>query len=304
MMPVTDSSDAPTPLFDTLVVIGPGLIGASVLHRARRDKTIARRLIAVDINPAFRERVRELGIADEVTGDAAAAVADADCVMLCVPVGAMGEVAATIIPAMKPGAILTDTGSTKVAVIEAIRPFLRPDVPYVPAHPMAGTEYSGPDAGFATLFDNRWCLLTPLPDSTPDSVEAITMLWQLCGARTRDMTPEHHDRVCAIVSHLPHLLAFTICGTADDLADETRSEVLEFAASGFRDFTRIAASDPIMWRDIFLSNREAILEMLSRFLEDAQAMARAIRWGDSDYIVDRIERGRSIRRSLLENRQA
>lgn len=303
-MPVTDSSDAPTPLFDTLVVIGPGLIGASVLHRARRDKTIARRLIAVDINPAFRERVRELGIADEVTGDAAAAVADADCVMLCVPVGAMGEVAATIIPAMKPGAILTDTGSTKVAVIEAIRPFLRPDVPYVPAHPMAGTEYSGPDAGFATLFDNRWCLLTPLPDSTPDSVEAITMLWQLCGARTRDMTPEHHDRVCAIVSHLPHLLAFTICGTADDLADETRSEVLEFAASGFRDFTRIAASDPIMWRDIFLSNREAILEMLSRFLEDAQAMARAIRWGDSDYIVDRIERGRSIRRSLLENRQA
>ncbi|WP_099347296.1 prephenate/arogenate dehydrogenase family protein [Acetobacter aceti] len=303
-MPVTDSSDAPTPLFNTLVVIGPGLIGASVLHRAQRDRTIARRLIAVDINPAFRERVRELGIADEVTGDAAAAVADADCVMLCVPVGAMGEVAATVIPAMKPGAILTDTGSTKVAVIEAIRPFLRPDVPYVPAHPMAGTEYSGPDAGFATLFDNRWCLLTPLPDSAPDSVEAITTLWQLCGARTRDMTPEHHDRVCAIVSHLPHLLAFTICGTADDLADETRSEVLEFAASGFRDFTRIAASDPIMWRDIFLSNREAILEMLSRFLEDAQAMARAIRWGDSDYIVDRIERGRSIRRSLLENRQA
>ncbi|MFT8896985.1 MAG: prephenate/arogenate dehydrogenase family protein [Acetobacter sp.] len=303
-MPVTDSSDASTPLFDTLVVIGPGLIGASVLHRARRDRTIARRLIAVDINPAFRERVLELGIADEVTDDAAAAVADADCVMLCVPVGAMGEVAATVIPAMKPGAILTDTGSTKVAVIEAIRPFLRPDVPYVPAHPMAGTEYSGPDAGFATLFDNRWCLLTPLPDSAPHSVEAITALWQLCGARTRDMTPEHHDRVCAIVSHLPHLLAFTICGTADDLADETRSEVLEFAASGFRDFTRIAASDPIMWRDIFLSNREAILEMLSRFLEDAQAMARAIRWGDSDYIVDRIERGRSIRRSLLENRQA
>ncbi|MCE0744226.1 prephenate dehydrogenase/arogenate dehydrogenase family protein [Acetobacter sicerae] len=304
-MPVTDSSDAPAPLFDTLVVIGPGLIGASVLHRARRDRTIARRLVAVDINPAFRERVRELGIADEVTGDAAAAVADADCVMLCVPVGAMGEVAATVIPAMKPGAILTDTGSTKVAVIEAIRPFLRPDIPYVPAHPMAGTEYSGPDAGFATLFDNRWCLLTPLPDSAPtDSVEAVRTLWQLCGARTRDMAPEHHDRVCAIVSHLPHLLAFTICGTADDLADETRSEVLEFAASGFRDFTRIAASDPIMWRDIFLSNREAILEMLSRFLEDAQAMARAIRWGDSDYIVDRIERGRSIRRSLLENRQA
>ena len=293
-----------SPLFDTLVIIGPGLIGASVLHRARRDKTIARRLIAVDINPAFRVRVRELGIADEVMEDPTAAVADADCVMLCVPVGAMGEVASQVIPAMKPGAILTDTGSTKVSVIEAIRPFLRPDVSYVPAHPMAGTEYSGPDAGFATLFDNRWCLLTPLPESMGDSVDTITRLWQLCGALTRNMTPEHHDRVCAIVSHLPHLLAFTICGTADDLADQTRSEVLEFSASGFRDFTRIAASDPVMWRDIFLSNREAILEMLSRFLEDAQAMARAIRWGDEDYIVDRIERGRSIRRSLIETRQA
>ncbi|NHN89275.1 prephenate dehydrogenase/arogenate dehydrogenase family protein [Acetobacter conturbans] len=293
------------PLFDTLVVIGPGLIGASVLHRARRDKTIARKLIAVDINPAFRDRVRELGIADDVTGDAVAAVKDADCVMLCVPVGAMGEVAAAVIPAMKAGAILTDTGSTKVSVIESIRPFLRSDIAYVPAHPMAGTEYSGPDAGFATLFDDRWCLLTPLPDSTSlGSVETVTKLWQLCGARTREMAPEHHDRVCAIVSHLPHLLAFTICGTADDLADQTRSEVLEFAASGFRDFTRIAASDPVMWRDIFLSNREAILEMLARFLEDAQTMARAIRWGDSDYIVDCIERGRRIRRSLLENRQA
>ncbi|NHO32565.1 prephenate dehydrogenase/arogenate dehydrogenase family protein [Acetobacter fallax] len=293
------------PLFDTLVVIGPGLIGASVLHRARRDGTLARRLIAVDVNPVFRDRVRELGIADEVTGDAASAVADADCVMLCVPVGAMGEVAATVVPAMRSGAILTDTGSTKVAVIEAIKPSLRPDISYVPAHPMAGTEFSGPDAGFATLFDDRWCLLTPLQDVSSDSaVEAVETLWQRCGARTRTMAPEHHDRVCAIVSHLPHLLAFTICGTADDLADQTRSEVLDFAASGFRDFTRIAASDPIMWRDIFLSNREAILEMLARFMEDAQAMARAIRWDDSDYIVDRIERGRQIRRSLIGNHQA
>lgn len=297
-------TSAAAPLFETLTVVGPGLIGASVLHRGRRDGTLAKKLIAVDINPAFRERVRQLSIADEVTDDLAGAAAQSDCVMLCVPVGAMGEVAATAIPAMKPGAILTDTGSTKVSVIDAIHPSLRPDVPYVPAHPMAGTEYSGPDAGFATLFDNRWCLLTPL-DGMPDTATtAITTLWELCGARTRTMTPEHHDRVCAIVSHLPHLLAFTICGTADDLADETRSEVLEFAASGFRDFTRIASSDPIMWRDIFLSNREAVLEMLARFLEDAQAMARAIRWGDSDYIVDRIERGRAIRRSLIENRQA
>lgn len=303
VVPPTSVPTPPTPVFDTLAIIGPGLIGSSVLRRARRDGTLARRVIAVDINPAFRERVRTLGLADEVTDDAAMAAAEADCVMLCVPVGAMGDVAARVVPAMKPGAILTDTGSTRLAVIDAIRPHLRAEVPYVPAHPMAGTEYSGPDAGFATLFDDRWCLLTPVPESTASAIAQITQFWQLCGARTKSMTPEHHDRVCAIVSHLPHLLAFTICGTADDLADETRSEVLDFAASGFRDFTRIAASDPIMWRDIFLSNREAILEMLARFMEDAQAMARAIRWGDEAYIVDRVERGRRIRRSLIENRQ-
>ncbi|GBQ97933.1 cyclohexadienyl/arogenate/prephenate dehydrogenase [Acetobacter nitrogenifigens DSM 23921 = NBRC 105050] len=303
-MSADSSSPAIEPCFDTLAVIGPGLIGSSVLRRARQTGTLARRLIAVEIDPAFRERVTTLGIADEVTGDVAWAASEADCVMLCVPVGAMGEVAATALPAMRPGAILTDTGSTKMSVIDAIRPFLRPDVAYVPAHPMAGTEYSGPDAGFATLFENRWCLLTTLADADEKALERVTELWRRCGARTKTMTPEHHDRVCAIVSHLPHLLAFTICGTADDLADETRSEVLDFAASGFRDFTRIAASDPVMWRDVFLSNRDAILEMLARFTEDAQAMARAIRWGDESYIVDKIERGRSIRRSLIENKQA
>lgn len=300
---VTENAALP-PVFDTLVVVGPGLIGSSVLRRAKERGGLARHVIAVDIDPAVCARVAELGIADEVMEDAAKAAAKADCVMLCVPVGAMGPVAASVIPAMKPGAILTEVGSTKVSVIEAIKPFLRPDVPYVPAHPMAGTEFSGPDAGFATLFEDRWCLLTPLEGTPSAAVEAIRTLWERCGARLRDMTPAHHDRVCAIVSHLPHLLAFTICGTADDLADETRSEVLDFAASGFRDFTRIAASDPIMWRDIFLLNREALLEMLARFMEDAQAMARAIRWGDEDYIVDRIERGRKIRKSLIENRQA
>lgn len=286
------------------MVVGPGLIGSSVLRRAREYGGLAHHVIAVDIDPAVCARVAELGIADAVMDDAAKAAAMADCVMLCVPVGAMGPVAATVIPAMKPGAILTEVGSTKVSVIEAIKPFLRPDVPYVPAHPMAGTEFSGPDAGFATLFEDRWCLLTPLEDTPQSAIQAVRTVWERCGARLRDMTPAHHDRVCAIVSHLPHLLAFTICGTADDLADETRSEVLDFAASGFRDFTRIAASDPVMWRDIFLLNREALLEMLARFMEDAQAMARAIRWGDEDYIVDRIERGRKIRKSLLENRQA
>ena len=292
------------PVFDTLAVIGPGLIGSSVLRRAQAEGNLARKLIAVDQSPDVCARVAELGIADEVTIDAVAAAAQADCVMLCVPVGAMGPVAAQVIPAMKPGAILTDVGSTKVSVIEAISPSLRADVPYVPTHPMAGTEFSGPDAGLADLFENRWCLITPLECTTAEAREKMRTLWERCGARLREMTPAHHDRVCAIVSHLPHLLAFTICGTADDLASETRSEVLDFAASGFRDFTRIAASDPIMWRDIFLSNREALLEMLGRFMEDAQAMARAIRWEDSDYIVDRIERGRKIRKSLIENKQA
>ena len=292
------------PVFDTLLVVGPGLIGSSVLRRARARGNIARRLIAADSSPAVCARVRELDLADEATTDLAAAAAQADCVMLCVPVGAMGEVAAQVVPAMKSGAVLTDVGSTKVSVIEAIAPILRADVPYVPTHPMAGTEFSGPDAGLEHLFEDRWCLLTPLESTTQAALEAIRTLWERCGARLREMTPPHHDRVCAIVSHLPHLLAFTICGTADDLAAETRSEVLDLAASGFRDFTRIAASDPIMWRDIFLFNREALLEMLGRFMEDAQAMARAIRWGDEAYIVDKIERGRAIRKSLIENRQA
>ncbi|MFT9442602.1 MAG: prephenate dehydrogenase/arogenate dehydrogenase family protein [Acetobacter papayae] len=291
-------------VFDTLVVVGPGLIGSSVLRRAKVHGHLARRLIAVDNCADVCARVMELGLADEATTDVVAAAAQADCVMLCVPVGAMGPVAAQVIPAMKPGAVLTDVGSTKVSVTEAILPSLRADVPYVPAHPMAGTEFSGPDAGLADLFENRWCLLTPLEATTPEALQQIRELWTRCGARLREMTPGHHDRVCAIVSHLPHLLAFTICGTADDLAEETRSEVLDLAASGFRDFTRIAASDPIMWRDIFLANREALLEMLGRFMEDAQAMARAIRWGDADYIVNKIERGREIRKSLIENRQA
>ncbi|MBB2157597.1 prephenate/arogenate dehydrogenase family protein [Gluconacetobacter diazotrophicus] len=302
---MTDPSPAaPQPLFRTLAVIGPGLIGSSILRRARQDGTIAAELVACDVSPDVCRRVRDLDLADRVEQDALRAVADADCVILCVPVGAIATVGAMVLPAMKPGAILSEVGSTKQSIIGAIAPALRADIAFVPTHPMAGTEYSGPDAGFATLFDDRWCLLTPLEDTDPAAIATIETLWHRMGARTRIMDPAHHDRVCAIVSHLPHLLAFTICGTADDLADETRSEVLDFAASGFRDFTRIAASDPVMWRDIFLNNREALLEMLARFMEDAQAMARAIRWGDEAFIVDRIERGRHIRRSLLENRQA
>ncbi|WP_029605963.1 prephenate dehydrogenase/arogenate dehydrogenase family protein [Kozakia baliensis] len=292
------------PIFPTLCVVGPGLIGSSVLRRAKLDRSIAHRLIAYDRNPSVLERARALELADVVTDDLTAAVADADCVMLCVPVGAIPEVAAKALPAMKPGAILTDVGSTRRSVLEGVLPFLRPDVAYVPAHPMAGTEHSGPDAGFSTLFEQRWCLLTPIDNTPPDAIARMEALWHAMGARTRIMDVEHHDKVCAIVSHLPHLIAFTICGTADTLADEMRSEVLDFAASGFRDFTRIAASDPTMWRDIFLHNRKALLEVLDRFSDDAKNMADAIRGGDDATIVATIERGRRIRRSLIENKQA
>ena len=236
--------------------------------------------------------------------DPAAAVAGADCVMLCAPVGAFAALAEAIAPHLAPGAILTDVGSTKQSVIRDVGPLVPAGVHFVPAHPLAGTEYSGPDAGFTTLFENRWCLLTPPPGTDADAVEKIAELWRRCGAMVETMEPAHHDRVLAIVSHLPHLIAFTICGTADDLEDESRQEVLQFAATGFRDFTRIAASDPVMWRDVFLNNREALLEMLARFTEDAQAMARAVRWGDAAYIEDKIMRGRRIRQSLIELKQA
>ena len=294
----------PGAVFERLALIGLGLIGSSLARRAMQTGTIAREIVACDLSPAVCDRARELGLAHRVESDLVAAVRGADVVLLCVPVGALGAVAASIMPHLASGAILSDVGSTKQSMLREILPILRRDIALVPGHPLAGTEYSGPDSGFSTLFEGRWCLLTPPDNTPPEAIARIERLWALCGAMTRTMDAAHHDRVLAIVSHLPHLLAFTICGTADDLADETRSEVLEFAASGFRDFTRIAASDPTMWRDIFLNNREALLEMLARFMEDAQAMARAIRWGDDSFIVDRIERGRAIRRSLIELNQA
>ena len=292
------------PIFERLTLIGMGLIGSSLARRAMLDAGIASEVVACDRSETVCERVRVLGLAHRVEPDATLAVQGADCVVLCVPVGVLGEVAARIMPYLKHGGILSDVGSTKQSMLREIEPILRSDVALVPGHPLAGTEYSGPDAGFSTLFENRWCLLTPPAGTDGAAVARVSAMWVACGARVREMDAPHHDRVLAIVSHLPHLLAFTICGTADDLADETRGEVLEFAASGFRDFTRIAASDPVMWRDIFLNNREALLEMLARFTEDAQAMARAIRWGDDAFIVDRIERGRAIRRSLIELKQA
>jgi cyclohexadieny/prephenate dehydrogenase len=245
-----------------------------------------------------------LGIADVCEIDPVRAVEGADCVVLCAPVGAYASLAAAIGPHLAPGAIITDVGSTKQSVIRDVGPHVPQGVHFVPGHPMAGTEFSGPDAGFAELFEGRWTLLTPPPGANAPAVARVRLLWERMGASVSVMDPAHHDRVVAIVSHLPHLIAFTICGTADDLADETRQEVLQFAASGFRDFTRIAASDPVMWRDVFLNNREALLEMLARFTEDAQAMARAVRWGDGGYIEDKVLRGRKIRQALIDLNQA
>ncbi|MDE2005928.1 MAG: prephenate/arogenate dehydrogenase family protein [Rhodospirillales bacterium] len=291
-------------LFRRLTLIGVGLIGSSVARIARARGDIAAEIVACARTEKTRARVAELGLADRVEADPARAVAGADCVMLCAPVGAFADLAAAIAPALAPGAILTDVGSTKQSVIRDVGPLVPEGVHFVPAHPLAGTEYSGPDSGFITLFENRYTLVVPPPGTDETAIEAVAELWRRCGSMVERMDPAHHDRVLAVVSHLPHLIAFTICGTADDLEGESRSEVLRFAASGFRDFTRIAASDPVMWRDVFLNNREALLEMLARFLEDAQAMARAVRWGDAAYIEDMVERGRKIRRSLIELKQA
>ncbi|WP_270934727.1 prephenate/arogenate dehydrogenase family protein [Falsiroseomonas oryzae] len=297
-------SGPPGPLFDRLCLLGIGLIGSSIARIARARGDIARTVVAHARSAATLDRVRELGIADVVEADPAKAVQGADCVIFCVPVGAYASLMATVAPHLKPGAIVSDVGSTKGSVVRDLLPLMPKGTHLVPAHPMAGTEHSGPDAGFAELFEGRYCILTPLPATDPAAVEKVAELWRRCGSMIETLDPATHDKIVAIVSHLPHLIAFTICSTADDLAEETKEAVLKFAASGFRDFTRIAASDPTMWRDVFLNNREALLEMLGRFSEDAHALGRAVRWGQADYIEDRIRRGRKIRHDLIERHQA
>jgi cyclohexadieny/prephenate dehydrogenase len=294
----------PEPLFRRIALLGIGLIGSSIARAVRDRGGLAAEVVACAKTQRTLARVQELGIVDKVEQEPERAVAGADCVILCAPVGTYAALAQAIAPRLAPGCILTDVGSTKQSVIRDVGPLVPEGVHFVPAHPLAGTEFSGPDAGFSTLFEGRWCLLTPPPGTDETAVEQVAEFWRRCGSMVSTMEPAHHDRVLAIVSHLPHLIAFTICGTADDLEGESRQEVLQFAASGFRDFTRIAASDPVMWRDIFLNNREALLEMLARFTEDAQAMARAVRWGDGTYIEDRILRGRKIRQSLIDLKQA
>ncbi len=289
------------PLFGKLALIGLGLIGSSIARAARAHHAV-RKIAALDASPQVLARVRELGIADDASGDVGNALDDADLVILCAPVGVCGAIARDIAPYLKPGAILSDVGSVKGSIVKEVGPHVPQGVHFVPAHPLAGTEYSGPDAGFATLFQNRWCLLTP-PEGESHAVEALAEFWKRLGARVEVTTPEHHDLALAITSHLPHLIAFNIVGTADHLEKVTEQEVIKFSASGFRDFTRIAASDPTMWRDVFLNNKEAVLEMLSRFNADLSALQRMIEEDDGKGLFDLFTRTRAIRRGVVEQGQ-
>jgi cyclohexadieny/prephenate dehydrogenase len=291
------------PLFPRIAIIGFGLIGSS-LGRAIKQHGLAGTLVAIDRDPAARDEIAAMGLADEITGDLAAGVADADLVVLATPVSTYAEIGRAIAPALKPGAIVSDVGSVKQLVLNDLAPVLPAHVHLVPGHPIAGTEKSGPGAGFASLFEGRWCILTPDPATDRAAVDRVNALWHAIGSDVVEMDADHHDKVLAITSHLPHLIAYTIVGTAVDLEEDIKLEVVKFSASGFRDFTRIAASDPTMWRDIFLNNREAVLEMLQRLTEDLFALQRAIRWGEGDFLHERFTRARAIRRSVIEAKQA
>jgi cyclohexadieny/prephenate dehydrogenase len=285
--------------FNRIALIGFGLIGGSIA-RAARAQGLVGEIVTTARSEETRARVKELGLADAVVDTNAEAVAGADLVILCIPVGACGAVAQEIGPHLARGAIVSDVGSVKAALVRDMAPHLPPHAHFVPAHPVAGTEHSGPDSGFAELFINRWCILTPSEGTDPDAVERLRDFWAALGARVEIMTAEHHDLVLAITSHLPHLIAYTIVGTADELAQVTSSEVIKFSAGGFRDFTRIAASDPTMWRDVFLSNKDAVLEMLGTFNEDLSRLTRAIRRGDGEALFEHFTRTRAIRRGVVE----
>jgi cyclohexadieny/prephenate dehydrogenase len=290
-------------MFDRVAIIGIGLIGSSLAHVLRRDK-LAGEIVACARTEATLGKARELGLCDRTTTDPAEAVRGADLVVICSPVSTYAAIGKAIGPGLNPGAIVTDVGSVKQAVIRDLQPSLPAHVHLVPGHPVAGTEHSGPESGFAELFDQRWCILTPLDGGNAAALERVTALWRKAGMKVVTMDAEHHDKVLAVTSHLPHLIAYTIVGTATDLEDDLKSEVIKFSAGGFRDFTRIAASDPVMWRDIFLNNREAVLEMLQRFSEDLTALQRAIRRGEGDTLQDLFTRTRAIRRGVIEAKQA
>ena len=290
------------PIFEQLAIIGVGLIGSSIA-RAARHRHAARRIVLADQSIAVLERAKALGLGDVVIDDLGRAVGNADCVILCAPVGANEEIGRAIAPALKQGAIVSDVGSVKGAVIAALASVLPGQARLVPAHPVAGTEHSGPDAGFASLFVNRWCILTPPEGTDDEAVEKLRTFWQTLGSHVEIMSAAHHDLVLAITSHVPHLIAYNIVGTAADLEEVTRSEVIKFSAGGFRDFTRIASSDPTMWRDVFLHNKEAVLEMLGRFNEDLTALQRMIRREDGDGLFALFTRTRAIRLGIVAEGQ-
>ena len=287
------------PVFERIAIIGIGLIGSSIA-RAARQANAARTIVIANRGRPSLEKAEQLKLGDVYTTDAGQSVKDCDFVVLCAPVGANAELGAAIAPHLKPGAIVSDVGSVKGAVVAALAPRLPSNVHLVPGHPVAGTEQSGPEAGFSTLFHNRWTILTPVADTDASAVEKVIRFWKALGSRVEVMSPEHHDLVLAITSHLPHLIAYNIVGTASDLEEHLRAEVIKFSAGGFRDFTRIAASDPTMWRDVFLNNKDAVLEMLGRFNEDLTSLQRMIRRGDGDGLFELFSRTRAIRRGIVD----
>ncbi|UXN05985.1 prephenate/arogenate dehydrogenase family protein [Bartonella sp. HY761] len=285
--------------FEKIALIGIGLIGSS-LARVIKQNNLANHVAIATRSPDTLKRAEELQLGDSYSTQNSDVVKDADLIIVSVPVGASGAVARDIAPYLKAGAIVTDVGSTKASVIAQMQPELPDNIDFIPGHPIAGTEFSGPDAGFPELFVNRWCILTPLAHSNEDAIKKLSDFWQACGSKVDRMDPAHHDLVLAIVSHLPHIIAYNIVGTASDLEKVTNSEVIAYSASGFRDFTRLASSDPTMWRDVCLHNRDAILEMLGRFSEDLASLQRAIRWGDGDALFDLFTRTRAVRRGIIE----
>jgi cyclohexadieny/prephenate dehydrogenase len=285
-------------MFKHVTLIGLGLIGSSLAHAVKR-RNLAERITGYDISESVRKRAAEIELA-AIASDLAEAVKDSDLVILCSPVGSYKELAAAIAPHLKPGAILSDVGSVKSAVIRDVAPALPKGVHFLPAHPIAGTEQSGPDAGFASLFDHRWCIITPLPGADAGALSKLKQFWEACGSQVEVMDAAHHDLVLAMTSHVPHLIAYNIVGTAHDLEKVAEGEVIKFSAGGFRDFTRIAASDPVMWRDVFLHNRDAVLEVLGRFNEDLSLLQRAVRDGNGDALLELFTRTRAIRRSIVD----
>lgn len=286
-------------VFNQITIIGLGLMGSSIA-RGILKHNLTPRLVGCDNNAAHRKTARTLKLGHHITSDPLEAVRDADLVILATPVGTYGDLGKIICPGLKTGAVLTDVGSVKASVVKALKPYMREDCHLIPAHPVAGTEQSGPKAGFANLFRDRWCILTPPENTDGHAVQKLEEFWLSLGCRVEYMTPGHHDRVLAITSHLPHLIAYNIVGTARHLEEVTKSEVIKYSAGGFRDFTRIAASDPTMWRDVFLHNKEAVLEMLGRFSEDLTALQRSIRYDEGDKLYELFERTRRIRRQIID----